>query len=123
MDNMEIYRARSLQRKLKELLNAHERGEATERTVQQIKGLCDGVVQAVTDPFCHEKIREVERLSDELFYLDKRSRWSRGTQPGAMLLRRLVYRALDSLDERLRILQKLPRSAWGAEGGTAVGVP
>jgi hypothetical protein len=122
MDNMEIYRARALHRQLKELLKTQERGEATERTVQQIKGLCDGVVQAVADPFCHEKIREVERLSDELFYLDKRSRWSRGPQPGAMLLRRLVYRVLDALDERLRILQKLPSSTGGAEGGTAASI-
>ena len=123
MDNLEIYRARSLHRKLKELLNAQERGEATEKTVQQIKGLCDGVVQTVSDPYCHERIREVERLSDELFYLDKRSRWSRGPQPGAMLLRRLVYRALDALDEQLRVLQKQPRSTNSAEGGTAISVP
>jgi hypothetical protein len=120
MDNMEIYRARALHRKLNELLKTQERGEATEKTVQQIKGLCDGVLQVVADPYCHERVREVERLSDELFYLDKRSRWSRGPQPGAMLLRRLVYRALDALDERLTVLQKQPRWAGDVDGGTAV---
>ena len=123
MDNMEMYRARSLQRKLKQLLKTQERGEAAESTLQEIKRLCDGVAESVADLYCHEKIREVERLSEELFTLDKRSRWNRGTQPGAMLLRRLVYRALDSLDERLKILQKLPRPADSAEGGIAVGVP
>ena len=111
MDSMEIYTARSLHRKLKELLKTPQRGEAAEKALQEINRLCDGVVQAVADPVCHEKTRELERLSDELFYIDKRSRWSPGSQPGAMLLRRLVYRALDALDERLRSLQKLQRSA------------
>jgi len=111
MDNMEIYAARSLHRKLKELLKMQERGEAGEKASQQISRLCDGVVQAIADPVCHEKTRELERLSDELFCIDKRSRWSPGAQPGAMLLRRLVYRALDALDERLRSLQKVQRSA------------
>lgn len=122
MDSREIYTARSLRRRLNELLKTQERGEGTEKTLQEIKRLCDGVVQAVADPFCQQKICEVERLSDELFYIDKRSRWSRA-QPGAMLLRRLVYRALDALEERLRNLQKLQRSAGGAEGGTAMGAP
>lgn len=111
MDSMEIYTARALHRKLKELLKTQERGEAAEKTLQQINRLCDGVVQAIADPICHERTRELERLSDELFYIDRRSRWSPGAQPGAMLLRRLAYRALDALDERLRSLQKQQRSA------------
>ena len=123
MDNMEIYTARSLHRKLKDLLRTQERGEGTEKTLQELNRLCDCLVQAIVDPFLHENIREVERLSDELFFLDKRPRWSRGPQPGAMLLRRLVYRALDALEERLRSLQKLPRPAGSAEGGAAIGVP
>ena len=123
MDGMELNTARSLRRRLNELLKTQERGEGTEKTLQEIKRLCDGVVQAVADPFCQQKVCEVELLSDELFHIDKRSRWSRGTQPGAMLLRRLVYRALDALDERLRSLQQLQRSAAGAQGGTAMGVP
>jgi hypothetical protein len=122
MDNMEIYRARSLHRQLKQLFKLQERGAATKETLQEIQRLCDGIVQAVADPFCHETIREVERLSDELFYLDKRSTWNRGTPPGAMLLRRLIHRVLDALDEKLRILQKLPCSAGAAEDGSTVSV-
>ena len=122
-ERSEIHAARSLHRQIKALLKTQESGEATEKTLLEIKRLCDGVVQAVPDPFCQTKACEVERLSDELFYVDKRSRWGRAAQPGVMLLRRLVYRALEALDERLRSLEKVRRSAGSALGGSAMGAP
>ena len=123
LERSEIHAARSLHRQIKALLKTQERGEATEKTLQEIKRLCDGVVQAVNDPVCQQKICEVERLADELFYIDERSRWGRNIQPGVMLLRRLVYRALDALDERLKSLEKLRRSATGAVRGSALSAP
>lgn len=122
LEQSEIHSARSLQRKIKALLKTQESGEATEKTLEEIKRLCDGVLQAVPDPFCQAKACEIERLSDEIFFVDKRSRWGRTAQPGVMLLRRLAYRALDALDERLRDLEKLRRSAGGV-GGSALGAP
>jgi hypothetical protein len=123
LERSEIYAARSLHRQIKALLKTQERGEATEKTMQEIRRLCDGIVQAVNDPVCQRKAGEVERLADELFYVDERSRWGRSIQPGAMLLRRLVYRALDALDERLKGLGKLRRSATGVVKGSALGAP
>ena len=121
-ERSEIHAARSLHRQIKALLKTQESGEATEKTLQEIKRLCDGMVQAVPDPFCQAKVCEVERLSDEIFFVDKRSRWGRSAQPGVMLLRRLVYRALEALDERLKSLEKLRRSAGSAAGGSVLGV-
>ena len=46
MDSMEIYTARSLHRQLKELLNTQERGDATEKTLQEINRLCARVPSA-----------------------------------------------------------------------------
>jgi hypothetical protein len=121
LERSEISAARSLHRQIKALLKTQERGEATEKTLQELKTLSDGLVQAVGDPFCQQKTCEVERLADELFYVDKRSRWGRTPQPGIMLLRRLVYRALDALDERLRSLEKLQRSASATMSGSGIG--
>ena len=123
LERSEIDAARSLHRQIKALLKTQESGEATEKTLQELKRLSDGLVQAVGDPLCQQKTCEVERLADELFYVDKRSRWGRAPQPGIMLLRRLVYRALDALDERLKTLAKLQRSTTGAVGGSAMRAP
>ena len=123
LERSEIDAARSLHRQIKALLKTQESGAATEKTLQELKRLSDGLVQAVGDPLCQQKTCEVERLADELFYVDKRSRWARAPQPGIMLLRRLVYRALDALDERLKTLEKLQRSASGAVSGGARRAP
>jgi len=120
MYHSEIYRARSLHRQIKELLRLQERGQATERTLHDIKRLCDDAVRTITDPQYQEKVCEVERHADELFSVDKPSRWARGTQPGVMLMRRLVLRSLDALDERLKSIESLQRASGSTLGAGAM---
>jgi hypothetical protein len=56
---------------------------------------------------------EVERHWDELFAADKPTRWGRNTQPGAMFLRRLIFKSLEAFDDRLKCLEATRQSAYG----------
>src|SRR5436190_16030811 len=123
MYHCEIYQARSLHRQIKELLRLQERGQATDRTLHDIKRLCDDAVRTIADPHYQEKVCEVERYADELFSVDKRSRWTRGAQPGVMLMRRLVLRSLDALDERLMSLESVQRVDRTTDAGAMVRFP
>src|SRR6185503_6248024 len=109
--NRDIVAVRTLQEEIKKVLKAHERGERGEALLRDIKVLCSCIIQTIRDPYCQEKICEVEIHSDELFALDKRPRWGRSsTQPSPMFLRRLILKSLDAFEDRLKAVEMLRQS-------------
>ena len=114
----DILAARTLHNEIRKLLKAHERGERNSATLPDIKVLCSCIIQTIRDPYCQEKMCDVEIHSDELFAADNRSRWgrSRGTPPSSIFLRRLIVKALDAFEDRLALLEAERESARaGAE--------
>lgn len=104
--NRDIVAARTLHDEIKKVLKAHERGERGDALLQDIKVLCSCIIQTIRDPYCQEKMCEVEIHSDELFAIDKRPRWGRSsTQPSSIFLRRLILKSLEAFDDRLRALE------------------
>ena len=118
--NRDIVAARTLHNEIKNLLKAHERGERNEAMLRDIKVLCSCILQTIHDPYCQEKMCEVEIHSDELFAVDQRPRLGRSTQPGLMFLRRLVFKLLEAFDDRLRSLETTQQSAYNASETNAV---
>jgi hypothetical protein len=113
--NRDIAAVRTLHDEIRKVLKAHERGERGEALLRDIKVLCSCIIQTIHDPYCQEKICEVEIHSDELFALDKRPRWGRSsTLPSPMFLRRLILKSLEAFDDRLRALEMLRQSDHGA---------
>ena len=117
--NRDIVAARTLHDEIKKVLKAHERGERGDALLQDIKVLCSCIIQTIRDPYCQEKMCEVEIHADELFAIDKRSRWERSTQPSPMFLRRLILKALDAFDDRLRALETTRQSNTTRPGNAA----
>jgi hypothetical protein len=109
----DILAARTLHNEIKNLLKAQERGEGNEAVLTDIKVLCSCIIQTIRDPYCQEKMCEVEIHSDELFAVDKRTRWGRSTQPSSMFLRRLILKSLEAFDDRLKSLEAARQSARG----------
>ena len=118
--NRDIVAVRTLHEEIKKVLKAHERGESGEAMLRDIKVLCSCIIQTIRDPYCQEKICEVEIHSDELFAVDKRTRWGHSTPPGSMFLRRLIFKSLEAFDDRLKWLETTRLSAHGAPGTNAV---
>ena len=116
--NRDILAVRTLHDEIKKVLKAHERGERGDAMLQDIKVLCSCIIQTIRDPYCQEKMCEVEIHSDELFAIDKRTRWERSTQPSPMFLRRLILKSLEAFDDRLRTLATL-RQSEDPTSGTA----
>jgi hypothetical protein len=111
----DILAARTLHNEIKNVLKAHERGERSDAMLQDIKVFCSCIIQTIRDPYCQEKMCEVEIHSDELFAADKRSRWEHSsTQPGSMFLRRLILKALQAFEDRLRSIVATRQSAHDA---------
>ena len=117
--NRDIVAARTLHDEIKKALKAHERGVRGDALLQDIKVLCSCIIQTIRDPFCQEKMCEVEIRSDELFAIDKRSRWERSTQPSSIFLRRLILKSLEAFDDRLRALEATRQPDHGASGASA----
>jgi hypothetical protein len=112
----DIVAARTLHNEIRNVVKAHERGEANEAALTDIKVLCSCIIQTIRDPYCQEKMCEVEIHSDELFAVDKRPRSGRSsTQPSSMFLRRLIFKALEAFEDRLRCLETARESARAAE--------
>jgi hypothetical protein len=118
--NRDIVAARTLHDEIKKVLRAHERGERNEAMLQEIKVLCSCIIQTIHDPYCQEKMCEVEFHSGELFAVDQRPRWVRSTQPGSMFLRRLIFNSLEAFEDRLRWLETTRQSSRGASDTYAV---
>ena len=117
--NRDIVAARTLHDEIKKVLKAHERGERGDAMLQDIKVLCSCIIQTIRDPYCQEKICEVEIHAGELFAVDKRLRWSRNTQSDSLFLRRLILKALEAFDDRLRSLETARQSVPAASGTSA----
>jgi hypothetical protein len=107
----DILAARTLHSEIKKVLKAHEWGERSDAMLQDIKVLCSCIIQTIRDPYCQEKMWEVEIHSDELFAVDKRSRWGHSAQPDSMFLRRLILRSLEAFEDRLAYLEAERESA------------
>jgi hypothetical protein len=116
----DILAARTLHNEIKNLLKAQERGEANGAVLTDIKVLCSCIIQTIHDPYCQEKMCEVEIHSDELFAVDKRTRWGRSTQPSPIFLRRLILKSLEAFDDRLKSLETARESARGSSEANAV---
>ena len=115
--NRDIVAARTLHDEIRKLLKAHERGERNAAMLQEIKVLSSCIIQTIRDPYCQEKMCEVELHSDELFAIDERPRKGHGgTQPSPLFLRRLILKSLDAFDDRLRSLETTRQSDYGAAG-------
>ena len=120
--NRDIAAARTLHNEIKKVLKAHERGERGDAMLREIKVLCSCIIQTIRDPYCQEKICEVEIHAGELFAVDKRLRWTRNTQSDSLFLRRLILKALEAIDNRLRSLETARQSAPAASAtGAAAG--
>lgn len=113
----DLLAARTLHNEIKKVLKAHERGERSNAMLPDIKVLCSCILQTIRDPYCQEKMCEVEIHSDELFAVDQRPRWGRSnsTQPSSMFLRRLILKALESFEDRLAYLETERESARASE--------
>ena len=116
--NRDIVAARTLHDEIKKLLKAHERGEQDAAMLQEIKVLSSCIIQTIRDPYCQEKMCEVEMHSDELFAIG-RQRGYGGTQPSPLFLRRLVFKSLEAFDDRLRSIEAARQSDRGASGSDA----
>ena len=117
----DILAARTLHNEIKNLVKAHERGDESEAALQDIKVLCSCIIQTIRDPQCQEKMCEVEIHADELFALDKRTRWGRsGTQPSSIFLRRLIFKSLEAFEDRLAFLERERESARAFEASTEI---
>jgi len=112
--NRDIAAARTLHNEIKKVLKAHERGERNDAMLREIKVLCSCIIQTIRDPYCQEKMCEVEIHTDELFAADKRSRWGRSAQPSPIFLRRLILKSLEAFDDRLRAVEMLRQPEPGA---------
>ena len=111
----DILAARTLHNEIKNIVKAQERGDGNEAGLQDIKVLCSCIIQTIRDPYCQEKMCEVEIHSDELFAVDQRPRWARsGTQPSSML-RRLIFKSLEAFADRLAFLETERQSARASE--------
>src|SRR5688500_17169030 len=119
--NRDIVAARTLHDEIKKVLKAHERGERNNAMLQDIKVLCSCIIQTIRDPFCQERMCEVEIHSDELFAVDQRPRWGRSssTPPSTIFLRRVILKSLEAFDDRLRALETTRQSDQGAVGAHA----
>jgi hypothetical protein len=109
----DILAARTLHNEIRNLVKAHERGDGNEASLQDIKVLCSCIIQTIRDPYCQERLCEVEIHSDELFAVDNRTRWGRSssTQPNSMFLRRLIFKSLEAFEDRLAYLETERESA------------
>ena len=101
----DILSARMLHNEIRNLVKAQERGEATPTMREDIKVLCTSIIRAIHDPYCQEKMREVELRAGQLFVADERPPEGRSTQLGSMFLRQLILKSLDAFDERLKSLE------------------
>ena len=112
--NRDIVAVRALHDEIKKVLRAHERGERSSAMLQDIKVLCSCIIQTLHDPYCQEKMCEVEIHSDELFAADKRSlRGGNSTQPSSIFQRRLILKALEAFEDRLKTLETARQSDYG----------
>ena len=112
----DILAARTLHNQIKKVLKAQERGDENEAALQDIKVLCSCILQTIRDPYCQERICEVEIHSDELFAIDDSPRWGRSSaQPSSMFLRRLIFKALEAFEDRLADLETERESARASE--------
>ena len=117
----DILAARTLHNEIKNLVKAQERGDRNEAALTDIKVLCSCIIQTIRDPYCQEKMCEVEIHSDELFAVDKRTRWGRSsTQPSPMFLRRLILKSLEAFDDRLKSLEAARESARAGEDNAGI---
>ena len=114
--NRDIVAARTLHDEIKKLLKAHEQGERNAAMLQEIKVLSSCIIQTIRDPYCQEKMCEVEIHSDELFAIDGRRSGRSGTQPSPLFLRRLILKSLEAFDDRLRSLEAARQSGYSAPG-------
>ena len=112
----DILAARMLHNEIRILVKAQERGEGTEAMLKDIKVLCTCIIRAIRDPYCQEKMCEVELRSGQLFAVDERPPEGRNTELGSMFLRRLILKSLDAFDDRLRFLETTRQSARDASG-------
>ena len=110
----DIDSARKMHNDIRNLVKAQERGEGTEGMLEEIKVLCTCILRAIHDPYCQEKIREVELRSGQLFAVDERPPEGRNTKLGSMFLRQLILKSLDAFDGRLNSLETRPQSARDA---------
>ena len=111
----DILAARTLHNEIRNLVKAQERGDGDEASLQDIKVLCSCIIQTIHDPYCQERMCEVEIHSDELFAIDKRSRWGRSsTQLSSIFLRRLVLKSLEAFDDRLKSLETAQQANRGS---------
>ena len=119
--NRDIVAVRALHDEIKKVLKAHERGERNSSMLQDIKVLCSCIIQTIRDPYCQEKMCEVELHSDELFAADKRSLWGRSssTQSSSIFLRRLILKSLEAFEDRLSTLETTRQTDHCAAGAKA----
>ena len=105
----DLAEARSLQQKLKELLNSVEPGKSAADSLQEIRQLCDRALLAVADEPFQEKLCEIERYAAD-FLAARRG----ATTPGAIFQRRLMLSTLEAINQRLANLETLSRVGGGA---------
>ena len=115
--NRDIAAARTLHDEIKKILNAHERGEQNNAMLQDIKALCICIIHTIHDPHCQEKMCEVAIHSDKLFSVDERTRAGRSMLP--IFLRRLIFKSLQTFDDRLRALETTRQPDHRASGTNA----
>ena len=108
----DILAARTLHNEIRKLVKEQERGEGNGASLQDIKVLCSCIIQTIRDPYCQERMCEVEIHADELFAVTKPTLWGRSdTQPSSVFLRRLIFKSLEAFEDRLAFLETQRESA------------
>ena len=110
--NRDVVAARTFAEEIKRVLKAYARGERDNAMLQDIKVLCICVIHTIRDPYCQEKMCEVAVHVDAMW-------GSRSTPLNSIFLRRLIFKSLDAVDDRLGSLETTRQYNHGASGRSA----
>jgi hypothetical protein len=93
--------ARDCRAALKKIFLARPGGRTDHSTLTEIEELCLGAMRAVEDPVCGGKLVTIHCCAAALYSDTGHERWANGTIPGLDVLRRKIFRALNTYQRRL----------------------
>lgn len=105
-ETSDLAEARSLQRKLTEVLNSAQPGKGGAHSLQEVRQLCDRALLAIPDEPFQEKLCEMERYAADFLAADRSARRGRSATPGAVFQLRLILSTLEAISDRLASLEK-----------------
>ena len=105
MAHSDLEEARRYHGALKSIIARHAGEGADLRALRRVSDLCRGAADAVSDPYCREKIRLASEYSAELLAHGEHARWRRRTLSGVEFLKQQALDALDLFLSRIYSLE------------------